>query len=176
MKLEEQSHHEKQQEALDDNARKFVIEPMSNLLLEENGAVGFLLSVDWLEIDKNEERKIVYKKFDNGDTQTLQISKTTRNGKRVSQKVKISKQEYDELLNSSVRHLEKRRYEFEHIQDGKVFDIKYDNFIGSDLHILEVDATTEEDRYTFNTDNFPSALSEVTGQLQYYGYRVTDTL
>lgn len=38
--------------------------------------------------------------------------------------------------------------------------------------MLEVDAYTEEQRASFNPGNFPYSLSEVTGDINYYGYRV----
>jgi hypothetical protein len=173
-KFEGHSQPEKQNEILDDNARKFIIESLDSGFPEANGASAFLLTTDWLETGHDNEKKLAYKKFPNSATQILLISKITKNGHRTSEKEKISEEEYAKLINGSVRRLEKMRYEFEYIQNETTFDIKYDEFIDSQLRVLEVDAPTEEERNSFKPNDFPGKLSEVTGMIQYYGYRVAD--
>jgi len=169
---EERARPEQQKEILDDNARKFVVAALEPAFLERSGASAFILATDWLETGEDREKKLAYKKFENGDSQILLISKITKDGCRISEKEKISEKEYAALLGESVCHLEKMRYEFQYIQNGITFDIKYDEFVGSQLRVLEVDASSEEDRNSFSPYDFSSQLFEVTEQVQYYGYRV----
>lgn len=159
-------------ETLDDNARKFIVGTLNARFLEENNASSFVLTVDWLETGKDDEKKVVHKKFDNGDVQILLISKVTKDGSRTSVKEAINEEAYKELLTSSVLHLEKKRYEFAYTQGDTPFAIKYDEFGKGKLRVLEVDAPNEEERSSFNPDEFPAALDEVTGDKQYYGYRI----
>lgn len=161
---------------LEDNARKFIIDSLESVFLKENNAISYILTTDWFETGEDSEKKIAYKKFENGDTQILFISKTTQNSNRTSEKKNITQQEYEEFLKSTVLRIEKKRYEFKYSQDGFVFTIKYDEFIGSQLKVLEVDADTQEERERFNPINFPAKLIEVTGDLQYYGYRIATVL
>jgi hypothetical protein len=159
-------------ELLDDNARKFVVEAIDHELLQGNGVISYSLTVDWLETDEHNEKKLAYKQFDSGDRQILLISKLAENGKRLSKKTPISEDDYNDLRNSSILHLKKRRYEFVSTQDAISFSIKFDEFAGSPLRILEVDAATERERNSFDPSRFPAGLAEVTGEISYYGYRV----
>jgi hypothetical protein len=159
-------------ETLEDNARKFITETLDAEFLKEHSANSFTLTVDWLKKDEDSEKKIAYKRFDNGEIQILLITKVTQDGNRTSEKEKITEEQYQELHASSVLHLEKRRYEFDYVQNGVRFSVKYDEFADERLRMLEVDASTEEERVAFDPNDFPSALSEVTGDMRYYGYRV----
>ena len=161
-------------EVLDDNARKFVVEPIDVSFLEANDATSFRLTVDWLETNEGNETKVAYKDFGDGNVQILLIAKSTVDGNRTSSKKKITQEEYEELKQSSVRHLDKTRHEFEYTQNGTPFSMKYDEFTESDLRVLEVDASSEEERDSFSPNDFPVQLTEVTGDMQYYGYRVTE--
>jgi hypothetical protein len=161
---------------LDDNARKFVVEAIDHEFLEENGASSFTLTADWLETGEDNEKKIVRKQFDTGDIQILLIAKVTKDGNRISEKQKITERKYEELLGSSILHLEKKRHEFEYTQDNILFSIKFDEFAGGELYILEVDAPSEEERDSFSPNDFPAKLTEVTGDIRYYGYRVADII
>jgi hypothetical protein len=163
-------------EILEDNARKFTLGSIDSQFLKDHNATSFELIVDWLETGEDNEKKLAYKKFDNGSIQILLISKITKDGNRTSEKNKISEDEYKRLLGSSKLHLEKRRYEFSYNQDTIAFNLKYDEFEDGKLNMLEVDAVTEEERSSFDPKQFPSTLSEVTGNLNYYGYRVAETL
>ena len=163
-------------EILDDNARKFTTEAIAHQFLEENDALSCSLITDWLETGEANERKLAYKEFDNGEIQLLHIAKVTKDGSRTSEKKKISAEEYAELLNSSILRLEKKRYEFTYTQNNTPFSVKYDEFIGSALHILEVDASSEEERNRFSPHDFPTKLVEVTGDRRYYGSRVGSLL
>lgn len=104
------------------------------------------------------------------------ISKHTENGKRTSRKEPIAQEQYDTLRESSILQLQKRRYEFTYVQADISFDVKLDEFTSSSLSILEVDADNEEDRTVFDPTNFPAELDEVTGTLDYYGYRVASVI
>lgn len=159
-------------ETLDDNARKFTVDTIDATFLEDNKATSFVLTVDWLETGEDDEKKVAHKKFDNGDVQILLISKVTKDGSRTSEKGAITEEAYEELLASSVLHLKKKRYEFTYTQGGTPFGVKYDEFGEGSLRVLEVDAPSEEERSSFNPSEFPFALDEVTGDMQYYGYRI----
>lgn len=162
---------------LDDNARKFVVGAIDRTFLKDHDASSFTLIADWLETDEDSEKKLVYKEFDNGDIQILLISKlTTDDGKRTSVKEKITKEAYEEILNLSVLHLEKKRHEFEYAQNNISFSMKFDAFSKGELYMLEVDAPSEEERNAFKPSDFPFKLTEVTGDMNYYGYRVADIL
>lgn len=160
---------ERQKEVLDDNARKFIAEPLSADFLSQHGAVSYVLTTDWLETDENSEKKAVCKRYDDGDIQRLLITKVTKDGVRTSEKEKIAKDEYDELLKHSLIRVEKRRAEFSYEQNGTIFEAKYDEFAASNLRILEIDAATDEWRQSFEPYD---GLYEVTGNMDYYGYRV----
>lgn len=163
-------------EKLDDNARKFITEALDSKFLEDNNASSFTLTVDWLETGEDTEVKVAHKKFDNDEVQILLIAKTTKDGNRISEKEKISEERYQQLKVSSVLHLEKKRYEFDYEQNGTPFSVKYDEFADGKLNMLEVDASSEEQRESFDPKEFPSELKEVTGDIRYYGYRVAEII
>lgn len=174
--IPEDKPEKEKREVLDDNARKFVVGPIDSIFLDENDASSLKLTVDWLETGEDNETKVAYKDFGNNDIQILLISKTTVNDNRTSEKKKITKEEYEQLKKSSVLHLEKTRYEFTYAQNDTSFSVKYDEFANSELRVLEIDASSEEERESFNPDDFPIELAEVTGDLQYYGYRVANVI
>ena len=163
-------------EALDDNARKFTLVGLDAAFLDQNDASSFVLTTDWLETDKDSEKKLARKKFPDGSVQMLLISKVTKDGKRTSVKEKISDEKYNELKSSSILQVEKMRYEFNYSQDGTEYEMKYDEFANSELRILEVDASSEQSRDSFNPASFPAELQEVTGDIRYYGYRVAEII
>ncbi len=165
---------EQQKEFLEDNARKFVVDTISSEFLETNNATSYLLVTDWLETRGDNEKKIVRKVLEDGTVQMLLISKVTIGGNRTSEKEKITEQRYKKILADSILHVEKRRYEFKHTQAGTEFDIKYDVFTDSSLRVLEVDALSDVERESFVPSVMLNGLREVTGDLQYYGYRVAD--
>jgi len=163
---------QKQKEVLDDNARKFTVGTIDPAFLEAQGASAYTLTTDWLETGSDNEKKLAYKEFGDGEVQILLIAKVTKDGSRTSEKQKITKEEYEALLGSSVLHLEKKRHEFDYVRDDVTFNVKYDEFANSPLRVLEIDAATEKERSSFDPDDFPATLSEVTGKADYYGYRV----
>lgn len=162
----------KQREILDDNARKFVTEPLDPEFLRANGASAHTMITDWLVMQEDLEIKVVRKKFDNGDVQILLISKTIKDDSRVKEKEEITEKRYQEFLSSSFRHVEKKRHGFTCTQNGISFIVNYDEFTGGKLFMLDIDAATEEEKDSFNPSDFPGKLVEVTGDKQYYGYRV----
>lgn len=176
MSVEIPTNTPEKKEILDDNARKFTLDTLDDAYLNEHKASSFVLTVDWLETEEATEKKVAYKQFSTGDVQILLIAKATEDGNRTTTKERISVEEYTALVAASVLHLEKKRYEFEHTQNGTVFSMKYDEFSGSNLRILEVDAVDEATRNAFDPQNFPSSLHEVTGDVKYYGYRVATVL
>ena len=167
---------EQQKEVLDDNARKFVLDSLAPTFIEEGNEVVFLMTTDWLETGQDTEKKLAYKKFRNGDVQILLIAKVTKDGHRTSEKTKINEAQYNDLLKQSICRVQKIRHEFQHTQNGVVFDVKYDEFIDSPLRVLEVDAGSEKEREAFNPTDFQAGVSEVTGQSEYYGYRVASII
>ncbi|MDB5259737.1 MAG: hypothetical protein JWO73_945 [Candidatus Taylorbacteria bacterium] len=161
---------------MEDNARKFIVESIAFDFLKDHQATSFVLTVDWIETNEESEKKLAYKKFENDDIQILLISKITRDGNRVADKKKITEEEYRSSLAASILRLEKRRYEFKFAQNGIIFDMKYDEFTTGKLCLLEVDAPTAEQRALFTPTDFPFSVSEVTGDMRYYGYRVAEEL
>lgn len=176
MSVEIPTNNPEKKEVLEDNARKFTLDSLDPALLNDHHAASFILTVDWLETDEAHEKKVAYKQFTTGDVQILLIAKVTKNGNRITTKAKISEEKYNELRADSVLHLEKKRYEFNYIQNDIAFSMKYDDFTDSHLRILEVDATNEAARDAFRPQNFPTKLNEVTGDIKYYGYRVATVI
>lgn len=170
--LENVAQPEKQSQPVEDNARKFRVEPLDPEFLEKAKS-SFLLTVDWFEVGEENEVKLAKKTYQDGTVKTYLVSKITKDGSRETVRKEITDEnEYLKLLEGSVCHLEKMRYEFDYEQNGIVFDVKYDAFTNSDLRMLEVDADSEAERNFFELSDFPSDLTEVTGEMQYYGYRV----
>lgn len=172
------SNPEREKQKEDDNARQFVVEPIDSQFLEAHGATPLLLITDWTATDKANEEKVVCKKFDNGDVQYFSISKPFQNGERKKLKQEIGEEKYKKLRGSSVRHVEKRRHEFAYTQHDISFTINYDEFAGGKLFLLDVDASSkdEKERNSFNPDAFPIRLEEVTGDPRYSGSGVANTL
>lgn len=163
--------------AIDDNARKFLSQPLDDSFFDGKQVTSFKLVVDWLETDEASEKKLAYKTFDDDTTQILLISKVTQHdGSRKTVKKPLEEEHYRELTSDSVQHLEKNRREFSVVQNGVKYDMKYDVFADGKLYILEVDAESDDDRVAFSQDDFPADLKEVTGNLSYYGYRVCGIL
>jgi len=169
---------EKQKEVLNDNARKFVAEPLDPVFLEAHGAIPYLLVTDWTETGEDNETKVVYKKFDSGEVQIFLISKTTVDGKRTKEKEDITEDEkrYKKLKNLSKCHVKKMRHEFSYIQNGISFIINYDEFAGGKLVMLDVDGSTPEERDLFEPGNFPVKLIEVSDDPRYSGHRIAEIL
>lgn len=167
----------------DDNARKFVLSDIDPDFLTTHGAISYLLTTDWLKVGGGNEVKVVSKKYENGEVELLLIEKIRKEDGRTSvpPKKKLTPEEYESLRESSVLHVEKVRYEFSYPQDDVAEDegrfiVKYDAFVNSTLRILEVDAESDEKRMLFDKDVFPYSLTEVTGEMEYYGYRIAGVL
>lgn len=163
---------------MEDNARKFIVKPIDSNFLKQNNAISFTLIVDWMITEEDSEKKLVHKTFDTGEIQFWLVEKVIENGSRTTHKTKLTEAEYKHLKDSFILivHLEKRRYEFNFIQKSTPFALKYDEFEGSGVYILEVDGKTEEERVSFEPPTFPYHLQEVTGDIKYYGYRVAKIL
>lgn len=158
----------------DDNARKFIVAPLDDDFLLDHDAVSFDLIVDWLETNEDREQKLAHKTYNDGSIEIRHITKIVDEaGKRSSTKPLISSDTYKALLTATSVHLEKKRYEFSYTQAGVVFKCNYDEFADSDLRILEVDAQDEQTRQNFDPSQFPATLKEVTDDIQYHGYRIT---
>jgi hypothetical protein len=159
---------------MEDNARKFIVDIINPDFLKKNNAVSFLLIANWLITQEESEKKVVYKRFDNGEIQFLLVEKVTNGGNRSTNKKKLAETEYNSLVGSSTVHLEKKRHEFNFTQNTVAFTLKYDEFDGGKLRMMEVDASSADERSNFKTEDFPYKLIEVTGDMRYYGYRVID--
>jgi hypothetical protein len=163
-------------EKIEDNARKFIVGSIDPDFLAANSATSYLLIQDWIITDEDSERKLVYKKLGSGEVQYWMVSKVTISGNRTTEKKKISKEEYTKHLASSKVRVEKQRYEFTFSQGDISFTLKYDEFAGGKLTMLEVDSASSGDRTAFKAADFPYKLSEVTGDQKYYGYRVANVI
>ena len=159
---------------VDDNARKFTLEPLSTGFLDDVRATSFNLTIDWLEMAEETEVKLSRKAYDDGNTQLYRIEKRTVDGNRTSTKVPISQDKYDRLLANSVLRIEKRRHEFKYVQGHVLFDMKYDEFKDSPLRILEVEEIEGEKGEHFQPAEFMLPLTEVSDDPQYTGYHIAD--
>lgn len=163
------------QRGIDDNARKFTSGAIAPSFLTSNNATSYTLVTDWIVTGDDSEEKVVAKTLDTGEVQYLSIKKVIRNGSRTTDKAAISKDEYSSLRARSVAHSEKRRSDFNFVQNGISYALKYDEFPNGD-YMLEVDASGDDDRKKFDPLSFPVSLVEVTGNLRYYGYRIAETI
>ncbi len=176
MSLESNPQKIEKKEVAEDNARKFTVGSIDQAYLDAQNPTSFTLIVDWLETGEDNEKKLAYKKFDNGEVQILLISKITVGGNRTSEKKKITESEYRQMLGLSILRIEKKRYEFMLKQNDTEYTIKYDVFSTGPLRLIEVDAKTDEERKKFDPVGFPFRLNEVTGNMKYYGYRIQSLL
>ncbi len=168
------------QVALDDNDLKFTLSDLPFGVLYENAEErkvrSYLLTTDWLETGETNEKKIVRKKHEDGTIEMLLIEKqtdATGNRPEPPKKEILNEEQYNQLLLQSVLRVEKVRSEFKYQQNGTTFSMKYDDFVGSKLRVLEVNAGSEAERLSFDRNEFlPGQLTNVTGQIEYYGYRV----
>ena len=164
-------------DASDDNARKFVVAgSLSPEYLRDMKATGFRLTVDWLEMSDDRETKLVYKEYDDGEVQLLRITKEANEEGRRARKTPVAMDHYLEAVADSQRRVLKRRHEFKHVQHKMIFNMKYDEFEGSDLRLIEVDAPTDEERRSFDHTDFVVGLEEVSDDPHYTGYRVAEVL
>lgn len=161
---------------LDDNARKFILSSIDHKFLETHDTSSFIMTTDWLSTDEDSETKLAHKAYTDGEVKILRIAKHTKGGKRTSRKEVLTAAQYVEQLSNSILRLQKTRHEFNYDQDGVTYDVKLDEFMDSGLVMIEVDAPTDAQRELFQPDNFPVSLHEVTGDLDYYGYRVSGVL
>lgn len=161
---------------MEDNARKFIVGKVDSKFLIENNAIKAVLIIDWLITEDDKEKKLVCKKFENGEIQFILVEKVILNGSRITKKTKLNQDDYNNSLSQSTVHLEKDRYEFNYEVNGVVFLLKYDEFKNGEFCMLEIDAKTEEERNGFSIQNLPFELEEVTGDIRYYGYRMSKML
>ena len=167
--------------AIDDNDRKFTLPALPLEFLATHSTDSYYMITDWLETNDNDETKIVRKIYDDGEEKLLYITKVGVDEDRESKKTPLTEQAYGaylENLDPSKPHVEKRRYEFEFAQNGIDFTAKYDEFAGSTLRVLEVDAKTklDKDKNAFDPTAFDYPLTEVTGIKQFYGYRIASII
>ncbi|RYX78654.1 hypothetical protein EON76_02940 [bacterium] len=177
MSIEIPRNNPNKHETIDDNALKFTLNGIDRDFLAAAGATSFVLTTDWIEMSKDYEKKLALKTYPDGRRDTLLIKKITNDtGDRKTVKLNLDQKQYDELLDQSVKHLEKIRHEFDYRQNGTIFSMKYDEFIDSPLRILEVDGIDEATRAYFLPNQFPYELTNVTGEIEYYGHRIADLI
>lgn len=184
MTVEIPKNNPEKEKLIDDNARKFVTEPIDTQFLKDIQATPFTLSVSWLETNKDNEKKVAHKVFQDGRAELLLIRKEIQpDGDRKTLKEPITNRQYDKYVADSLLHLEKERFEFSYEQDGVIFDMKYDVFAGGKLFLLEVDSKNDDkklagvERRAFEPKHFlPAELKEVTEDIRYTGYRICELL
>lgn len=187
---------EKKEAGVDDNARKFIVGPIDKSFLEKSGVSSTKLIIDWVDrsiindffsrdelelIDEGDETevKLAYKEdLNNRNIEILLIAKIIyKNGTRKKIPKHLDKEKYEnfkESLEPTSPHLEKIRHEFTYTQNDVPFPVKYDEFVGSDLRMLEVEDSSEGKH--FDSDNFPIELREVSDDPRYSGYRVAEVI
>jgi len=162
----------------EDNARKFITNNFDTDFLQQHNAILSSLEIDWIAADEYRESKVVYRKYSDGKRRYLLITKLTAGKNRTASKTEIDENRYHELVASSCLRLLKDRYEFHFVQDNIFFVSTFDVFDTGKLFILEVDGVNgnEEERLAFDPRRFPYDLLEVTGNIEYYGFRLVHTL
>jgi hypothetical protein len=174
MSIETPSNNPEQKEVVDDNARKFLIEPLNPAFLR--GASLVTLTTHFLD----DQKKIVHKDFGNNKIEIWLIEKVTdKDGNRTAERQQMPEEDYsyEELYRDSIFTYKKDRFQFNYpAKNGVRFSCNYDKFDGGKLCMLEVDAPSEEARNSFNPGSFPVPLTEVTGAPGYTGSEIIDTL
>lgn len=163
-----------EKEVVDDNARKFLVESLGPAFLKERGAFSVTLTTHFLD----DQSKIVHKDFDGGKTEIWSIRKVTeKDGNRTATRQQVLEEDYEELCRPAIFSYKKERFQFNYpATNGVLFSFKYDEFDGGKLCMIEVDASTDEVRNSFDPDEFPVPLTEVTGEPGYTGYEIIGTL
>lgn len=163
-----------EKEARPDDARKFVVAGALDMsFLEGRQALAFDIDSHWTDVTNTSEQKVVHRtRVEDGTTQNLLIGKVKKpDGGRDAIKKKIDDSDYEDNLQRAKLASKKRRYEFQFIQGGTVFTLKYDVFKDRDLLLLEVDADVPADRAQFDPESFPYPLEEILDG-RYDGWRV----
>lgn len=174
------SPEKQEKEVVDDNARKFLVEPLSPAFLR--GASLVTLTTHFLD----DQKKIVHKahpkseKYPKGKIEIWSIRKVIdENGNRTAERQQMPEEDYnyEKLYRDSIFTYKKDRFQFNYpAKNGVRFSCKYDRFEDGKLCMLEVDAPSEEARNSFNPDGFGIPLTEVTGVPGYTGSEIIGTL
>lgn len=167
-----------------DNARKFILPggAVEVYDLAVSKPTEYDMTVDYTAIEEGvggdyKEEKIAHKKFDDGSVKILKIRKEKLGGNRNAEKVAVAEESYAELTATALKHLSKRRYELIYQQaDGKEFDVKYDVIENGALFMIEVEGYSGSTSGDFDVASFPVELIEVSGNQDYEGYHIVDTL
>lgn len=171
--IEFSKNNPEKKEIVNDNDQKFTLETIDPQFLTSHNALSYLLVTDWLETNEADETKVAYKKFDDGSVKILHIAKVTIDGNRTAEKRELTEVEYEKYRNFTKIHVEKRRYEFDYVQeDGSSFAVKYDEFIDSSLRVLEVGAKVSSNEASFKSEDFPYELKDVSNDDSFIGFRV----
>lgn len=181
------SPEKREKQVAKDNARKFLVEPLSPESREELGiSKPVTLTTHFLDDQKKIVRKAYpeSKKHPKGKIEIWLIQKVfDENGDRITERQEMPEENYnyEELCRSSVFTYKKDRFQFEHAdQNGILRTMSYDEFDNDDhnrkLCMLEVDAPTKEARDSFNPTEFPVPLTEVSGVPGYTGSEIIGTL
>lgn len=180
----ETPNHSPEIESKPDNDRKFVVTSgaIDHAKLTEESPEEYDMTVDYTVINdygggNYEEEKIARKVYDDGSEKILKIAKVKLNGNRDAKKAAVAPEKYADLVTGSVKHLFKRRHELVYRQqDGAEFPIKYDILENGKLYMIEVGANIVAIGGAFNIDEFPADLVEVSGDKDYEGHQMVDTL
>lgn len=180
MSIEAPSNNPEQKEVVDDNARKFLIEPLSPEFLR--GASLVTLTTHFLD----DQKKIVHKvypkseKHPKGKIEIWSIRKVIdEDGNRTAERQQMPEKDYnyEELRRDSLFTYKKDRFQFNYpAKNGVRFSCSYDEFEDGKLCMLEVNAPSKEARNSFNPETFPIPLTEVSGVPGYTGSEIIDTL
>lgn len=171
-------------ERVPDNDRKFIVlnGPIDLSVIGNEVAVAYDMTVDYIVIDDDgsgnySETKVVSKRYDDGTTHLLKISKSKVNGYRHAEKNAVESHDYEQLVSTPIKHLQKRRYECTYTHsDGSKFNLKYDVFESGKLYMIEVGASPSNPQAVFDVAGFPADLREVSDNKDYEGHQIVDTL
>ena len=171
---------------VDDNARKFIVEPIESDLIAPDRSKVQDMTFHWTDTRADFESKVVEKLYvyEDKEPEIRQIAKKTdEQGKRKSTPEDIARGTFLQVCADfpDMPHLEKRRTEFFVLQNGISYRLKYDEFTGYNFYMVEVDTNpaadmTDQDLSDFDPSDFFVSIAEVTGEPAYTGYRIVETL
>lgn len=187
---------ESEPKPVDDNARKFIVRRLDPEIIATNGTLSYYMDVYWTDISQDSETKFVRKIFRKvkKDDQLLRIRKEkSLDGRRKSIKTPITQDEFDFVsdLFPGIPGLRKRRTELSVMQGDDEYVLKYDEFTAGShfdfgegtFFMMEVEpptslSETDSEAYLdgFDHTGFFDLIGEVSGEPDYEGHRMVETL
>lgn len=173
---------------VDDNARKFIVTPIDPESIASVRVAAYDMTVYWTDTGVDTETKVVRKVYvdEQREDEILHIKKKkSADGTRKSLKTPISLREFEltPFDYPGMPVLGKKRTELTVIQDGDDYVLKYDELVNGTFFMFEAeppkwigDANKDEYIANFDPSRFFEVIEEVSGNPDYEGYRIVETL